>query len=159
MLQFYFLNFTYINASLSSVSLSVYSDNSLLLLAWIFPTSVLTFTLGYRIFWLYGGWGHHECNKFQHLLVDGFLKSTLAFLFFNFKVLIDPLDMKMQQLGFCDSWREAWPSCVSFLSSWLHSDNLYTSFFTVWIKNTFLLCILNNISGLFFAFWEKFQES
>lgn len=115
----------------TSVSLSVYSGNSLLLLSWIFPTSLLTFTLRYRIFWLCGCWVPHEHNKLQHILVEGFLKYIWVFLFFNFKILIDALDMKTQQLGFQNSLREAWLSCMNFLPSWSLSDNPYTSFFTV----------------------------
>lgn len=82
----------------------------------------------------------------------------------------------MQQLGFHNSWREAWPSCISFLPSWPLSDNLYTSFFHCMNQKihfcfssfiTFLSCLLHsgrsfrNLSteNLFLAFYAAWSNS
>lgn len=99
-----------------TVSLSVYSDNSPLFLAWVFPT-ILSFIWRYRIFFLCGCQAHYEHGKLCHILVEGILQYFLVFLIFSFKVLYDLFDVKIHQLGFNNSSKEVWLSCLNTLLS------------------------------------------
>lgn len=154
----------------------MYLDNFLLLLSWIFPASVLTFTFGYRIFLLCGGWAHHEYNKFQHILAWRLPKIYIGIPFFNFKILIWPTLYKNSATGFHISWREAWPSCISFLPSdpfliifilfSLYESKIHFCFAS---SITFLSCLLHsgrsfrnpsteNLFLSFYAAWSNFAS-
>lgn len=63
---------------------------------------------------------------------------------FNFKIMIDPLDMKMQHLGFHNSLREAWADrflIIFILLFSLYDSNMHFSFAS---SITFLSCFLHS---------------
>lgn len=81
---------------------------------------------------------------------------------FSFKVLYDLFDVKIHQLGFNNSSKEVWLSCLSTLLSRNVSSFclvLYFFFFSPHcVNHMFTLCLLKSLSVLSSISWEQFQE-